>query len=98
MLEHQPVNVHLTTLGPFPVVFPNDFWAVPQDVGHLLERRSLFQQPSREGVTVPVGVSVANTGFLEHRSERSLRDSHYCPAGRVPIPEIEGAVLGGISR
>ena len=96
--EHEAVDVRLTPLRPLPVVLPNDRRAVPQDVGHLLERGALLQEPRSESMAIPVGVRVLDAGFLEYRRERPLRDSDYGPPGAVAVPIKVRAVQNNVGR
>ena len=55
--HHEPVDALLPALGPLAVVLPDHLRTVSEYVGHLLERGAPFpQQPSGEGVPIPVGV------------------------------------------
>ena len=72
MGNHEPVDVVLAALRPLPIVLPDDFGTVPQDVSHLLEPSSLLQKSGRWGMAVAVGVSLLDPRLLEHRRQGPL--------------------------
>jgi len=52
MGNHEAVDVALTAFRPLSVVLPHDRRAVSENVGHLLERRALFQEAGSESVAI----------------------------------------------
>lgn len=66
MGEHEAIDVVLPAFGPLAVVLPNDVWAVPQNVRHLLEGSPVLLQAGRQGMAEAVRMRVLHAGLLEN--------------------------------
>src|SRR5215813_13357804 len=98
MGEHEPVDLVLSALGPLPVMLPNHYLRVAQDVRDLLETSPFPEQTGSKCVAVTMGVSVLYARLLENCGQRPFRNSHDRAPRREPIPEVAFAVASGVPR
>jgi len=94
----KPVDVALTLLRTFSVVFPDNGFGVSKHVGNFRETGPAFKQSGRKGMALTMRVRALDSRFLEYGSQRPLRDPNYCPAGGDAVPEVVRAILGGVPR